>query len=460
MRRLLDTLRTAASSPTRTARTATVLGRLLGLAFVVCLLTGLYSHFLQEPAGWMRFPTSPVWLYQVSQGIHITSGIACIPLLLGKLYAVFPQLFQTPLVRHPVQLLERASIALFVASSVLQLVTGLLNTYQWYPWPFPFKQVHFSLSFVIIGSLAVHIAVKLPLITRYWRARDSYDSDGRFVEPSRDLDPARAEFTAARELRDRQAVRVEALAARDEARAAGDLGQEARRGLAAPAPQPSGLVGRVTRWIDGVRDGSDAPRASVLSRRAFFTGVGVATGGAVVLTAGQSFAALAPLNALGPRQKGIGPNDLPINRTAAAARVLETAMDPAWRLTVANGDRELSFSAADLEAMRQGDERLPISCVEGWSQSAAWRGVRLVDLMGAVGAPADARLKFTSLEEKGGYRVMLMGPEYATDPTTLVALEVNGSRLDIEHGYPARVIAPGRPGVLQTKWLSRIEVVR
>ena len=442
MRRLLDTLRTAASSPTRTARTATVLGRLLGLAFVVCLLTGLYSHFLQEPAAWMRFPTSPVWLYQVSQGVHITAGIACVPLLLGKLYAVFPQLFQTPLVRHPVQLLERASIALFVASSILQLVTGLLNTYQWYPWPFPFKQVHFALSFVIIGSLAVHIAVKLPLITRYWRARDSYDAEGRFVEPSRELDPARAEFTAARELRARQAA------------------PEPRRGQAAAAPQPTGLVGRVTRWIDGARDGHDVPRASVVSRRAFFTGVGVATGGAVVLTAGQSFAALAPLNAFGPRQAGLGPNDLPINRTAAAARVLETAMDPAWRLTVANGDRELSFSAADLEAMRQGDERLPIACVEGWSQTAAWRGVRLVDLMGAVGAPADARLKFTSLEEKGGYRIMLMGPEYATDPTTLVALELNGSRLDIEHGYPARVIAPGRPGVLQTKWLSRIEVVR
>jgi DMSO/TMAO reductase YedYZ molybdopterin-dependent catalytic subunit len=54
---------------------------------------------------------------------------------------------------------------------------------------------------------------------------------------------------------------------------------------------------------------------------------------------------------------------------------------------------------------------------------------------------------------------MLMGPEYATDPATLVALEVNGSRLDIEHGYPARMIAPGRPGVLQTKWLSLIEVI-
>jgi DMSO/TMAO reductase YedYZ molybdopterin-dependent catalytic subunit len=444
MRRLLLTLRTAASSPVRNARSATVLGRLLGLAFVVCLLTGLYSHFLQDPASWMRFPTSPVWLYQVSQGVHITAGIAAIPLLLGKLHAVFPQLFQHPPVRHPVQVLERASIALFIATSVLQLVTGLLNTYQWYPWPFPFREVHFALSFVIIGSLAVHIAVKLPLITRYWRARDSYDDEGRFVEPSGELDPARAEHEAVRELaRMRREV----------------PGEQPSTASASAAPQPRGLVGRVTRWIDDARETEREPARARVSRRGFFGAVGASTVGVVALTAGQSFTPLEPLNAFGPRQRGLGPNDLPVNRTAAAAKVLETAMDPDWRLTIAHGERTMDFAAADLEAMVQGDERLPISCVEGWSQSAAWRGVRLVELMALVGAPADRSLRVTSLEEKGGYRVMLMGPEYATDPATLVALEVNGSRLDIEHGYPARMIAPGRPGVLQTKWLSLIEVI-
>ncbi|WP_209561401.1 molybdopterin-dependent oxidoreductase [Frigoribacterium sp. PvP032] len=448
MRRLLLTLRTAASSPVRNARSATVLGRLLGAAFLICLLTGLYSHFLQEPASWMRFPTSPVWLYQVTQGIHITAGIASIPLLLGKLHAVFPQLFQHPPVRHPVQVLERASIALFVATSVLQLVTGLLNTYQWYPWPFPFKQVHFALSFVIIGSLAVHIAVKLPLITRYWRARDSYDAEGRFVEPAGELDPARAEHEAVREL---------ARMRRDEAPTS--TSQPDAGAAPTDAPQPRGLVGRVTRWIDDAREPERDPARARVSRRGFFGAVGASTVGVVALTAGQSFTPLQPLNAFGPRQRGIGPNDLPVNRTASAAKVLETAMDPDWQLTIAHGERTMAFTAADLEAMAQGDERLPISCVEGWSQTAHWRGPRLVELMALVGAPADRSLRVTSLEAKGGYRVMLMGPEYATDPATLVALEVNGGRLDIEHGYPARMIAPGRPGVLQTKWLSLIEVI-
>jgi DMSO/TMAO reductase YedYZ molybdopterin-dependent catalytic subunit len=54
---------------------------------------------------------------------------------------------------------------------------------------------------------------------------------------------------------------------------------------------------------------------------------------------------------------------------------------------------------------------------------------------------------------------MSMPAEYVQDERTLVALELNGAVLDLEHGYPARIIAPGRPGVLQTKWLQTVEVL-
>jgi DMSO/TMAO reductase YedYZ molybdopterin-dependent catalytic subunit len=102
---------------------------------------------------------------------------------------------------------------------------------------------------------------------------------------------------------------------------------------------------------------------------------------------------------------------------------------------------------------------LPIACVEGWSVGAHWVGVRVRDLMAVVGAPVGARLRFTSLEPRGVYRVTEMGPEFAQHETTLVALQLNGQTLDLDHGYPARLIAPARPGVLQTKWLSGVEVV-
>ena len=52
-----------------------------------------------------------------------------------------------------------------------------------------------------------------------------------------------------------------------------------------------------------------------------------------------------------------------------------------------------------------------------------------------------------------------MQPEFVRDDLTLVALELEGETLDLDHGYPARIIAPARPGVLQTKWLSTLEVL-
>jgi DMSO/TMAO reductase YedYZ molybdopterin-dependent catalytic subunit len=64
-----------------------------------------------------------------------------------------------------------------------------------------------------------------------------------------------------------------------------------------------------------------------------------------------------------------------------------------------------------------------------------------------------------SLERHGAYRVTEMGGEYAWDPLTLLALRLNGAVLAPDHGFPARLVAPNRPGVLQTKWVARLEVL-
>jgi hypothetical protein len=447
MRTLLYGLRRSVTSPNRNARTAVVLGRLLGLAFVICIMTGLYSHFLQEPAAWMRFPTHPVSLYKWTQGIHITSGIACFPLLFGKLYAVFPQLFQWPPIKTPAQILERGSIALFVAASLVEIFTGLLNTFQYYPWPFPFKQVHFALSFVIIGSLAVHIGIKLPVIARYWRRKDSYDADGNFLAEESDLVPESSQHAARARL---ATFDVDPVEIQDPSLV---FPADVTEAVVGSRP-PKGIVGKIFDWIDRT------PEVDVkTSRRGFFTAIGATTVAVVGFTAGQSFKPLDGLNFFAPRKSGIGPNGLPINRTAAAAQVLETAMDANWTLTITRGSESKVLSIAELEAMPQYEAVLPIACVEGWSQMAHWKGVRLHDLVASVGAHDSESLRITSLEKKGGYRVTLMGPEYVVDTNTLVALHLNGERLDIDHGYPARMIAPGRPGVLQTKWLSKLDVI-
>lgn len=164
-------------SPSRNARMTVVVGRLLALAFLICFATGLYSHFLQEPLPWMTFPTRPIELYRWTQGIHLASGMASIPLLLAKLWTVYPLLFAWPPVRSLTQLFERASIAVLISAALLEVAIGLVNTYQWYPWPFSFRRAHYGLAWVIVGSLAVHIAMKLPIIVGHWTRSRSRAAD-------------------------------------------------------------------------------------------------------------------------------------------------------------------------------------------------------------------------------------------------------------------------------------------
>ena len=77
--------------------------------------------------------------------------------------------------------------------------------------------------------------------------------------------------------------------------------------------------------------------------------------------------------------------------------------------------------------------------------------------MALVGVdPDDAEAYVESLEAHGRYRATTVPPPHTRDPLTLIALRLNGEPLHLDHGYPARLIAPNRPGVLQTKWVGRI----
>jgi len=277
---------------------------------------------------------------------------------------------------------ERASIAVLVSASVFLLVTGLLNSTQWYPWDFSFRRSHYALAWVATGALVLHLAVKLPTIR---------EALGRDVDDT----------------------------------------------------------------------GLDRPEAVVrggLSRRGLLRSTWAAAGLAVLATAGSTVPWLRRVSVLGVRS-GDGPGGVPINRTAAAAGVEESASSPTYRLVVAHAGTTVSLTREDLLAMPQRSEELPIACVEGWSASAVWTGVRLRDLLDLVDAPRGAEVEVTSLQERGAFRATLLQGNFADDDRTLVALALSGEPLDLDHGYPARLIAPNRPGVLQTKWLSRLEAV-
>lgn len=373
------------TSSLRSAAVASRVGLWLGICFGLAFVTGVISHEAYVVHPLIPFPTRPTWGYRVTQGVHVLSGTAAIPLLLVKLWAVYPKLFARP----PREIrtlvldgLERASIAVLVAAAIFQLSTGLLNTAQWYPWGFHFRATHYAIAWVAIGALLVHVAVKLPII----RAALGADID--------------------------------------------DTGRDR------PAATEPGPLGR-----------------RALVRTAF-----LASGVAVLATAGSTVTALRKVSVLGVRS-GHGPAGIPINKSAKAADVVATALSPDYRLVVAHDGRERSFTRADLEAMRQRTVELPIACVEGWSASGHWTGVRLRDLLDLVGAPRGRDVRVSSLQPRGPFRVTTLPGHFADDPLTLLALGLGGQPLAIDHGYPCRLIAPDRPGVLQTKWVGRLEVL-
>ena len=86
-----------------------------------------------------------------------------------------------------------------------------------------------------------------------------------------------------------------------------------------------------------------------------------------------------------------------------------------------------------------------------------WRGLRLLDVVKRAGGNVASRVKVYSLEPGGSYNTSVVdGPQVAH---ALLATHLNGERLDVDHGYPLRLIAPNRAGVLNTKWLATVEVL-
>jgi DMSO/TMAO reductase YedYZ molybdopterin-dependent catalytic subunit len=379
-------------SPLHSERRAARAGMWLGLAFTICFVTGLLSHLIQHPPGWFVWPASPTWLYRFTQGLHVATGIAAIPLLLVKLWTVYPKLFEWPPAGSVSRVVSRLSILVLVGACAMQLLTGLINIAAWYPWTFFFPTAHYWTGWVAIGAIAAHVGAKAP---------------------------------------------------------------EVRRGLARRGTPAAGA---------GLTEEQAAERAAVedaaehqdVSRRAFVLAAGLGVGAVTLTTVGQTFSPLGAVSVLSPRIPGVGAQGLPVRQTAKAART--TDIGPEYRLVI-DGPNRLELTLDDLMAFPQRTERLPISCVEGWSADATWTGVRLGDLLEEAGLPRDTAVTVGSLQEGGLYRMSTVAPPHARSPRTLLATGLNGAQLDPDHGYPVRLIAPNRPGVLQTKWVATVTPV-
>ncbi|MFD3736945.1 molybdopterin-dependent oxidoreductase [Streptomyces sp. NPDC058629] len=204
------------------------------------------------------------------------------------------------------------------------------------------------------------------------------------------------------------------------------------------------------------------PLPATLSRRGALVMVGAGSLLLLVTSAGRSFDGplrrTALLTPRGGTEQGQGANAFQVNKTAAAVGITPADTGERWLLTVRGPAGELRFSRAELLAMEQHTAALPIACVEGWSTSdQLWRGVRLSDLAALAGYPDRPPAVFVeSLQRSGSFRKAALRDNQVRDGRSLLALEVNGAPLSPDHGYPARIIVPAAPGVLNTKWVETL----
>ncbi len=424
-------------SPLRGPWLTSLLGLILLVGIGALFVTGLISYAAYNPdiahgmnnhtphdglLGLVAFgwPTHPAWLYRLTQGVHVVGGLALVPVLLAKLWSVIPKLFAWPLARSLAQLLERASLLLLVGGGLFEFVTGILNIQYWYVFPGSFYTAHFYGAWIFIGAFVVHVAFRLPRIGRTMRSR-SFRAMLASPVPGTRPAPADADESADTKPTD-AAARGEATELIATAPAEATI---SRRGLLGLVLGSSGLIALLSA---GQTIGGPMRRIALLSTR------GGPGGG-------------------GP--DGDGSTDFAVNKTAAMRGVGQSRTGDAWRLEL-RGTRTIRMSRADLLAMPQHTQRLPIACVEGWSTTQVWTGVRLADLAAMAGMANPGTALVESLQQTGSFGSAALRGNQVLDRRSLLALSVNGAALSLNHGYPARVIVPNNPGVHQTKWVSKM----
>ncbi|HKZ19644.1 MAG TPA: molybdopterin-dependent oxidoreductase [Acidimicrobiia bacterium] len=183
------------------------------------------------------------------------------------------------------------------------------------------------------------------------------------------------------------------------------------------------------------------PRSFDLNRRGFLRLA--ATGGvAWALWWGWERLAAAPRRFTGSHEVGsFDPSGFPV--TSWINDVPPALAASTWRVEI--GDRK--FTLDDLEAMSDDDFEATIDCTGGWHSTQIWRGVRLDRLVGSEA--------WRSIEVVSATGYARRYPIRDLDRLWL-AVAVGGEPLSIGHGFPARIVAPGRRGFWWVKWVVAI----
>jgi hypothetical protein len=143
--------------------------------------------------------------------------------------------------------------------------------------------------------------------------------------------------------------------------------------------------------------------------------------------------------------------------------VLAPSVDSStWTLKV-HGlvDTPTTLNYDQLLALPSLQEYATLECVSNnvggdLMSTALWKGVRLRDVLQGAGVASGA--DYVVFRCYDGYDVGIPLDRALMDGTIL-AYEMNGVKLPVDHGFPLRAIVPGLYGMMNAKWITEIELV-
>ncbi|HEX6479865.1 MAG TPA: molybdopterin-dependent oxidoreductase [Ktedonobacteraceae bacterium] len=133
-----------------------------------------------------------------------------------------------------------------------------------------------------------------------------------------------------------------------------------------------------------------------------------------------------------------------------------------WRLVVyGQVEHVFSLTYQELLAQPMQTQYESMMCVSNevggpYMSNALWEGVPLKDLLQRAGVKPGATKVVFYADDDYSDSIHLTK---ALEPTTLLAVRMNGATLPDGHGFPARMLVPGIYGMKHVKWITRIEVV-
>jgi DMSO/TMAO reductase YedYZ molybdopterin-dependent catalytic subunit len=163
--------------------------------------------------------------------------------------------------------------------------------------------------------------------------------------------------------------------------------------------------------------------------------------------------------------RGPSPEITPIENFYVVSKnfVDPTIAGQGWTLGVGGMvDRPMRLSLADLRALAASTEYVTMACISNnvggeLMSTGSFIGVRLLDLI-AMASPRPQGT-WVAFKARDGYSESLPMSLVQGAPEIIVAYELDGAPLPMNHGFPARMVIPGHYGMKGPKWLDSIDVV-